>query len=705
MMDNEIKDILQCPTMLGLEGRYIVRDELARDADISAILTRLPLVERFRLYAFLTNPHNPEIEGMTDDAFYAAVSMVGRSIDFKESDAVKAAVQSVVGRTQLREKQSIPVDNKNGFDGYQNGKELMEQLYLALVVSVFLPAAFKETPASFVSTRLSEAEQGSMLAILQISREDGCREVLNALEFISQNMRFSPTSWNSFQSTCAELEKNPENLVKKTSALVDTLVEREIHRLSPSDIAELSDQQVYHYVQALGWWGDITPSFRIAQQHLYKNLAPTNAIRNLREQQIDAAVEHFSGMSAEQVLEWQSIKDTWSQQSLLVKESVLEDYVLTFGSIIKTPQVPEVSVTSWNNAPDKPESLSNGYFFGWKFNKVGDKSTTVWINTIYLIDDIDANGIPLSVSRSLRSALNVATHEALHSDDEQTRVRFNRGSAKFAAYADALGVPANELQETKISDPMGYTAGLLHEASSGRMCYVPSEISREIYHHQPFEKFVWTFQNQFVASLNGTLVARQVEANQRSLRDELRQMFKKAAHVLTARKEITATDDDIVPLEDYKRSEHPFGTLSVLDGETVEKGFPAEDNGDYVAIDFSSLGGRMNVLTYLQGALDRLEAREATKEADYFPLYRQSADFLVQMPSEIWAIKKTLGHEGKPLADKLESLARKNHELGEDLSDFIFIVGRKEEIDQRKQSKEAQRAERRNAVSRLTAVL
>lgn len=140
-MDREIKSILQIPTVLGREGRYIVRDGLARNEDLSEILARLPLVERFRLYAFLTNSRDPEIEGMTPDAFYTAVSTIGNSINFKENDALSAAVQSVIGKTQLREKRPIPSDNKNGFDEYQSSSERYRQLYLAYVVSVFLPEA------------------------------------------------------------------------------------------------------------------------------------------------------------------------------------------------------------------------------------------------------------------------------------------------------------------------------------------------------------------------------------------------------------------------------------------------------------------------------------------------------------------------------------------------------------------------------------
>ena len=704
-MNGTLRDILQNPVMLGGEGQFIVVDELVRQTEPSAILERLPSVERARLYTFLMNGQSPGTASVAPEVFHGILSEVGQSIDFKSSDSIDGAAQAAIGRAHVREKQEVPEDNKGGFDGYQNSTERFRQLYLAYVVSTFLPQALKKTPGDFIRTNLSETEQGALLALLRIKRSDGDSTVQNAMNNASENIKLTPTVWSSFQATCVELDRNPSSLTDRTSALVDGIVDREIRRLSPSDIAQLDDQQASRYLQALGWGGAITPSFRVTQLHFYQNLSPTKALKALREKQIDSAVDHFAGMNDEQFSEWKNLKEGWTEKSKAEKTDALTKYVAAFGALIGTPRTPEVSVTSWEDAPAKPKSKANGYFLGWQNTTVDDKPTTVWTNKIVLIDDIDDYGRPLSVSRSLRSALSTGTHETLHSDDEQKIVRLGYNESKFNTYAASFEADAKPTK-IQLTDPLGYTAAALHWTSVGRTTYVSSETNFDLYRQQPFEKYAWSFQNEFAAALNGALVFHQVEASNRVLHNDLRSLFQKVGQVLAAREDLTGDSSDIVPLKNYERAEHPFGALTVRDGETIENGVPAENNAStYVSVDFSKFNGRAEVLNYLQNALKKLDKDKKSSPEDYIPLFKQSADFLIQMPSEIWAIKKKLGAEDAVLASKLDGLALKTQELGEDLSDYSFFVTRKKEIETRTHVEVAQRAERQKVAAHLAATL
>lgn len=709
-MNEVLQKILQDSVTLDSMSRvaeYAIVDGLTQGAQPLDIVARLPLRDRFHLYDHLVKETQTEIRNMEAEDYHALVSAVGKTIDLREEGAVDAAVQAVVRKPQLRAYRE-PSQQEQGFDGFQSALERNRQDYLAWHTTLFMPEAVDISPGEFIRTRMSEFEQGTVFAFLNMPRKETSKPVQAATSLFAETVQLTPAVWSGFRSACLDLEKNQQNFQDKTINLIDAITAREIEALGADGVAALSDKRAYNYLKAMNWVGTaLPPALLKSRTLLYMNLPIARRFSELRETQVDTAISYWESLTEDQMGILQSAKANWGSIASTDKRTLLHDYISSLAEILQMPQVPNLVVASKNEVPEIHRN-SNGYFLGWVNGKDENKNEWQWANTVTLIDDIDNRGAPLSTRLSLRASLSVTSHEGLHSADSQMLNLWGFGPKnKQEKYLAALTGEAKP-EAIDASNPFFYSVGILYYTVSGlnsRASYISSDQGHSLYRQQPCEKNAWSFQNQFAAALNGHLVSYQIEKGERVLQDDLRQMFKKVGQVLAAREALTGDTQDLVPLKNYDRDTSPFGALTARDGDVMEGGFAAESDSSYVTADFSKFAGKADVLTYLHSALDKLSSDSSQTTVDYLPLYKQSADFLIQVPHELWAIRAKLPEEDAALAAKLDQLAIKSQELGEDLSDYSFVVSRKQAIQERMQREVTQKAQRKRVAASLAAEL
>ncbi|MDD3370733.1 MAG: hypothetical protein PHE27_02785 [Alphaproteobacteria bacterium] len=672
-MKKAIKKLLLNTVALDQDNKRIVRSELSRGASLETVLIKLPVEARIGLLDHLSATGNPNIEAMPARAYDDLIDALGKTINILVPETMEAMVSASIGHASVRLESGS--DNPAG-DGVLSLADNNGQRYLASTLTQYLPYALDVSPENLISSRIGETELGVSMAILFVPRKDKSAIVANAQNLIGRMVRLTPACWKGFKKTCEAMDNKQTPMGACACALVDTLVSRQIFALSPGDIAALSDRQARYYITAMNWTGDPkSPVFIETQRYFYANLNPLKALTRHREAQIDKAVLHFQNMPDDTFQDVLNIKNGWRSFSNEEKKLTLENYVLRLARFLETPKPPNISILKQKNLPDVSNYYSNGYYNAFGQNP---NNSVYWKNDIVLVDGNDRMGLPLAINKSFRSALSTTAHEMLHSDDGQIFLRHPLTSTPHqVAYALAFSPLAPPASFTD-KDPLAVFAAAFSFIRFGRAPTVRASQDFEIYRAQPNEKTAWGFQNQFAAALNGMIVFRQTEAGTRDLCKELRSAFSDIAQVLADRKSLTGADYDLTKMNAGNGSSGLFGAMALMDDEASRQ----EQSGAAVRLDYSAADGRSEIAGRLQAALETLASETNASHEDYALLFRQSADFLVQMPDELWAIKHLMGKDGLRCST-LDALAAQLYELGEDCNDYCFFAERSRQAAER----------------------
>ncbi len=559
-----------------------------------------------------------------------------------------------------------------------------------------LPLAYQQDPASLIARFLSEEQKAKAAYLLSFGRQKSCEAVDQALRLVTSEQKLSPDWWRVFQDMGEKTKRAPRLEVAREKKpyfsaaedLLDGLLLEITEQLDPATAQQMTTAQRYGIFKILlgpVGLGRQTSAFLKARRKIYASFDLPPEVEAHYQEALHTIAEGYWNKKDHFWLNF--TKKTWRFQTSRMKEEYLYPFHTFFSGLLGLPQLPDFDVVSTRRKKyifldgDDASSLptSDGTFFSWSvYNRRGSGfGQRRWVNHIKLYDGSTAMGRDTVTHYSLRMGLCSLFHEECHSLAFQTEARLFGDDQLYSSYRDSFQdgeAPAPLSPQDPLYNAARISA-LYLEMDKRRSYVVPGKEEdsgdkrRQIYSGQPVERWANRYDTLAAGVINGTLVLREVEAQDRCLAQELSAFFRKAGRFLTFRDRITE-GKDLKPLK--ARAAISNNRCRILPKKIAAA--PLSDLG-LEKIDYAAFADKRALLHYYTSALAVLRRQKGMTDEKMIPFFVDALDFLVQLPDEAdEAIRRMPQKKGRAFR-RYNQFYRESYQILHELGDFAYMAG------------------------------